>query len=393
MLYKEQVNAKTGAKRWVAVQGPQQNSADKLKNIPLIGNTLSNLSSIAKGAVGEKLTTGLSDMASGAQKKSYDLAKQAQQTTDPTLKKQLLDESRRISQTTGEAMSKYTGNITGGIATFGDNKEPTNPLESIKTYGPSSVRSGAEVGMLLAPGTSGIKTAATKPIGQILTAGAAGGTTSGIAGLAEGDDKTILERLKKGGTDAIIGTLVSAGLAAAGQGVKAVMGNKTKIATSVANKTSDTADKLNVFKKVSNKATKLAETSKNKISQDTFQTNMLKEAENLTGQDKINFLKRLAKEPAGGEWNVLDALNIKRKVPFSATSKTSEKVFNNVKKRVLGNLLHEVEPQLADLDAIYELGKKSSKPVSKWLSNLIKLAVAGGAFGTGAGLINTSRQK
>jgi len=224
MKYKEQKNAKTGATRWVPVEGEEKSYSQKIGDLPIVGDILGPLITSSTGLAASMKTGRVEKQTMSQQKRAMELTKQARQTTDPTQKTALLDESRRLSQGAGERATEYEKTVKAGVGDYADKKSPTNFGGKIASYGPQAVRTGVAVGTLLAPGVSGIAGApATTAAGKIAATGLTGGAVGTISGAAEGDDVSIGERTTQAKEDMILGTILGlafGGTREAGRAVK-----------------------------------------------------------------------------------------------------------------------------------------------------------------------------
>lgn len=155
-----------------AIAEPKKTFGQKLNEVPIIGPILGTISSAATGNVGKTFTDEASRIAQEAQKKSRELAIAARTELDPETKKKMLAESKRISLQAGDAMDKYSAAINNGMVDFGTNKSPTGVVETLKTYGPQSIKTGVAAGEVagLIDTASLIKNIVTSPTAKQLMA-------------------------------------------------------------------------------------------------------------------------------------------------------------------------------------------------------------------------------
>lgn len=126
-------------------------------------------------------------------------------------------------------------------------------------------------------------------------------------------------------------------------------------------------EKLNIPSKIADKTTKLASESKHQVDWGTeVKENLWKKIESYTGADKEKLIKLLEKEPDGLK-SMTDTLNIKRNIPWDPNAKTLAKVFYNMKRDVLREIIQLKEPKIAELDAVYSMLQNVPKSVVKLL--------------------------
>jgi len=200
----------------------EKSFGQKINEVPIVGPILGTLSSAANGTVGNIATPTVEKSTMDAQVRAIDLAKKARLEMDPKTKKSMLDESRKLSQSAGEAATNYYNTVKNGSVDYGTTESPTGFLGGLKTYGLQSLRTGVAVGNIVAPVASGIRTAATTAGGQIGSAALGGLATGGLGGFAEGNNTSMTDRLKNAAIQGAEGAALSGTLAAGGQLVKKV---------------------------------------------------------------------------------------------------------------------------------------------------------------------------
>ena len=218
-----------GGYRQDTVQEKPKTWSQKLGGVPLIGQTLQNITSIGTG-LGSAISTPILEKQTGeAQREALKLARLAQTETDPIRKQDLLQRSRDLSQGAGEKATRYAETVRSGVGDFADRESPTNLGGSIRAYAPAGMRSGVEIGTFVAPAIKGAGlTGITKPIealtgkalGRIVGSGITGATIGGTSGFWEGDEKSIIDRvesgLESGATGFAVGGVLQTGIEALG---------------------------------------------------------------------------------------------------------------------------------------------------------------------------------
>ncbi|MFA5036131.1 MAG: hypothetical protein WC479_03050 [Candidatus Izemoplasmatales bacterium] len=150
MKYKEQVNTKTGARRWVPIEG-SENLVEKINNVPLLGGITKPITKVISGAMaGGEINKNL-DTVSGStmnqQKISLELTKLAQKETDPVKKQRLLERAKSISQGATSQLEGYVNPLMEVMPQDYQNKTtPTGFKENMGAYGADSLAAGLAVG-------------------------------------------------------------------------------------------------------------------------------------------------------------------------------------------------------------------------------------------------------
>lgn len=354
--------------------------------IPIIGDIAQVVGATTGGIAAAIKTPQVEKQTMADQNKARELAIAARIELDPQRKKELLDRSKALSQGAGERASKYSETVDSVLPEWAKNKEsPTknNVKEMLTAYGIPSARAGLAAGelmMLLGGGVPKIGPKGTgilPSLGRIGTKTAAGSALGGTQGFLADDNKTTEERLDSAKTGAEIGGILSLIGSTSGETINALKNlNKTKTLADTINKTGEISKKFNPKYQIAEKVTNLASKDPSVFNSSELKKQMEEQImKNYTGQTQKNLLKKLAEEPEGQEWAMDKIIDIKRNVPFNAMAKTSEKVFNNIKKRILSNAIHAANPTIGDLDAIYST--LSNKSISKFIKKLGTGAVIG----------------
>lgn len=402
----EIVNKKTGAKKIVSGEDlgkygltkPNESESSLgakvqqgIYKIPIIGDIAQVIGASTGGIAAAIKTPQVEKQTMADQEKARQLAIAARIELDPDKKKELLDRSRALSQGAGERASKYSETVDSVLPAWAKNKEsPTknNVKEMLTAYGIPSARAGLAAGelmMLLGGGVPKMGPQGAgflKSLGRIGIKTAAGSALGGTQGFLADDDKTTEERLANAKTGAEIGAVLSFIGSAGGETINALKNlNKTKVVADTINKTGEISKKFSAKTRIADKVTSLASKDTSVFNSSELKKQMEEQImKNYTGQTQKNLLKKLAEEPEAQQWTMDKIISVKRNVPFNAMAKTSEKVFNNIKKRVLSTAIHTANPTIGDLDAIY------STLSNKALGKFIKKLGTGVVIGAGAKL-------
>lgn len=401
----EITNKKTGAKKVVSgndlpkygLSKPTSNTSFGSKvqqgiyNIPIIGDIAEVVGASSQGLASAIKTPSLQKQTMADQEKARQLAIQARDESDPNKKKMMLDELRALSQGAGERASKYSESVDSMMPTWAKGKEsPTTAGEKISAYGVPSARAGlaaGELAMLLfgVPKIGPEGNGFLKSLERIGAKTVAGSTLGGAQGFVTGDDKTLEERVESAEGGAKIGAILSFIGSAGGETINYLKSlNKTKAASSVVKKTGELVDKYGPKSNIIKKVDALASADPSVFNSDEAKELLKKEImSKYTGKTQEALLKRLIAEPSGQTWTMEQIVNFKRNVPFNAMAKTSEKVFNNIKKRILSQLIHNANPTIGELDAIYSA--LSNKGVSKIIKRIAGWTAAGVGLKLGFG--------
>lgn len=218
VVQKVQAPTVTGAPRPTAPSVPQkQNKSLWQQAGEFITGGASQVASTIGGALDSALPDNLSqthktqESVKNAHKMSTELVRKAQQTKDPNEKKRLLDLSRQVDRSVGEASRQFVDYTKQAIGT------PTSPLQS-------GIKTATGVGALLVPGGKTVK--------EVLAAGAA---TGGMYAASKGNTPIESARNVPGGaiTGAATAGVLKGASAATKGAVNLVKGVPNKAAQGV----------------------------------------------------------------------------------------------------------------------------------------------------------------
>lgn len=348
-------------------QTPKETTfGEKLRNVPLIGNTLSTLSTIASGQLGKAGTDAMEKVTMDKQNKARELAIAARNEMDPNTKKEMLAESKRLSQEASSEMEKFANLVKGGMIDYGTTESPTSIGDYAKTYGRQGLATGVELGTLISPAVTGITGAATSFGGKVGSAALAGGVTGGLYGATKDVNATAGERLTSGLTGAVAGAAIAGSVSAASQGIQALAKSPT-FKKLVGSKGTDKVKLKKAWADLAKESTENKNFDSNQFLDD------LKTASNkYSGKEKETFLKYIEKEatdPIANDASV--ALDIRRNIkPASFIKRTflgesTKNKFDMAKYTAINNQLKKI-PELVKYDKyISTLAKaeKIAKPI------------------------------
>lgn len=355
--------------------------------IPVLGDIAQVIGASTGGLAAAIKTPQIQKQTMANQEKSRQLAIAARSELDPETKKKMLDESRRLSQEAGERASEYSKTVDSVMPEWSKNKEsPTknNVKEMLTAYGVPSARAGLAAGELVMLFGGGVPkmgpqgAGALKALGRIGVKTAAGSTLGAAQGFTSGDNKTIEERVESAKTGAEIGGILSFLGSAGGEAINGIKNvNKTKLASDLARKVTNTKDKISLTKSVSSKIDELM-TSPDapKVNYDLVKSKVESRAMTLSGKTRDAVLSNLDAEP-NGFLTLKDAIDKKRGAGFSINASGSTAKFNELMREELAKELHNVSPQLENLDNLYHVIKSAQK------SKFVKKAITGIILGSG----------
>jgi hypothetical protein len=389
---------KQGNKRWISeqeaiskglIKEPKKDTLLQKVNKTWLGSVIGTPATIGSSVMTTPTLSVLDKKNKASLDKARELTAMAKNELDANKRKELLNEARSIMETSGQRTEKSVNALNQGNVYSGLNRETPNTFkEQLNTYAPQGAKTASDImDLILLGGGYG---ASGNSLKKILSSGAIGASRGAISQTGskptgELSDVNAGDVAGSAALQGLLGMLFTAG-AEGVKGTKRIMSNKVESLAKTKDTLDNVSNKYNPLRVISNKVKE--EVGSGKVGKvDMKSVNKLIQEEikrSTTGDKQAKLLKLLSKEsnlPKSFEKFV----NTKQKLSFKEGNVNQiNAIFDNIKKQVYAERIHQMSPRIGDLDKAYSLLKNISSKNKKGIFSLFKIlgtGLAGGAIG------------